>query len=70
VHFGKEVVKLESVSLKWFKGAPERVWDRCTSIFINGSEEKITPEWTKSFEEAYLALGGLGERVLGTPVIS
>ncbi|KAI0231032.1 Sodium/potassium-transporting ATPase subunit alpha [Lamellibrachia satsuma] len=47
------------------KGAPERILDRCATIMINGHEETMTQEWRDSFNQAYLDLGGLGERVLG-----
>ena len=47
------------------KGAPERIVDRCSTILIDGKEEEMTPEWRDAFNQAYLELGGLGERVLG-----
>jgi len=47
------------------KGAPERILDRCSSIMIKGDELPMTDEWRKAFNDAYLELGGLGERVLG-----
>ena len=47
------------------KGAPERILDRCATVMINGNEETMTQEWRDSFNQAYLDLGGLGERVLG-----
>jgi len=47
------------------KGAPERILDRCSTILIDGKEEALTQEWTDRFNNAYLELGGLGERVLG-----
>ncbi|CAD5115943.1 DgyrCDS4873 [Dimorphilus gyrociliatus] len=47
------------------KGAPERILDRCSTIFINNEEKPLTDEWRESFNQAYLELGGLGERVLG-----
>ncbi len=47
------------------KGAPERIIDRCSSILINGQEQPMSEQWTKQFNEAYLELGGMGERVLG-----
>ena len=50
------------------KGAPERILDRCTTIMQNGEEEEMTDEWRSAFNNAYMELGGLGERVLGTYV--
>jgi sodium/potassium-transporting ATPase subunit alpha len=47
------------------KGAPERILDRCSTILLNGKEQEMTAEWRDSFNQAYLELGGLGERVLG-----
>ena len=47
------------------KGAPERILDRCSTILINGEEKKLDDEWRESFNNAYMELGGLGERVLG-----
>ncbi|KAF4516744.1 hypothetical protein B566_EDAN008435 [Ephemera danica] len=47
------------------KGAPERILDRCTTIFINGKEKVLDEEMKEAFNNAYLELGGLGERVLG-----
>jgi len=32
---------------------------------MHGSELPLTDEWRKAFNDAYLELGGLGERVLG-----
>ena len=47
------------------KGAPERILDRCKTIFVNGEEQEMTEEWREAFNNAYMELGGLGERVLG-----
>merc|ERR1719383_906703 len=47
------------------KGAPERIFDRSTTIFVNGEELKKDSHWDHQFNEAYVALGCLGERVLG-----
>ncbi|OQV18895.1 Sodium/potassium-transporting ATPase subunit alpha [Hypsibius exemplaris] len=47
------------------KGAPERILDRCSTILVNGAEEPMTEEWKQRFNDAYLDLGGMGERVLG-----
>ena len=47
------------------KGAPERILDRCSTILINGEEHEIDEQWRETFNQAYLELGGLGERVLG-----
>ena len=47
------------------KGAPERILDRCSTINVNGKELELTQEWKDNFNNAYMELGGLGERVLG-----
>jgi sodium/potassium-transporting ATPase subunit alpha len=47
------------------KGAPERILDKCTTILLNGEEVELNPEWREKFNQAYMDLGGLGERVLG-----
>ncbi|GCC43880.1 hypothetical protein chiPu_0027733, partial [Chiloscyllium punctatum] len=47
------------------KGAPERILDRCSSILLHGKECPLDTEMKDAFQNAYLELGGLGERVLG-----
>ena len=47
------------------KGAPERILERCSTIFINGEEKPLDNELKDAFNMAYMELGGLGERVLG-----
>uniref|UniRef100_A0A8C7XXC6 Sodium/potassium-transporting ATPase subunit alpha n=1 Tax=Oryzias sinensis TaxID=183150 RepID=A0A8C7XXC6_9TELE len=47
------------------KGAPERILDRCSTIMIQGKEQPMDDEMREAFQNAYLELGGLGERVLG-----
>lgn len=47
------------------KGAPERVLDRCSTIFIDDKEKVLDEEMKEAFNNAYLELGGLGERVIG-----
>eukprot|EP00199_Chlamydomonas_sp_CCMP681_P000009 CAMPEP_0119101430 /NCGR_PEP_ID=MMETSP1180-20130426/476_1 /TAXON_ID=3052 ORGANISM="Chlamydomonas cf sp, Strain CCMP681" /NCGR_SAMPLE_ID=MMETSP1180 /ASSEMBLY_ACC=CAM_ASM_000741 /LENGTH=1208 /DNA_ID=CAMNT_0007085549 /DNA_START=49 /DNA_END=3675 /DNA_ORIENTATION=+ len=54
-----------SPPLMVLKGAPEKVWERCTHIISNGEVHPLTPEWEAKFTEAYEKLGSLGERVLG-----
>jgi len=50
------------------KGAPERILDRCSSILFHGKETPLDAEMKEAFQNAYLELGGLGERVLGERV--
>ncbi|XP_015785095.1 sodium/potassium-transporting ATPase subunit alpha [Tetranychus urticae] len=47
------------------KGAPERILERCSTIYINGQEKVLDEEMKQAFNYAYLELGGLGERVIG-----
>lgn len=47
------------------KGAPERILDRCSTIMIEGKEQELNQEWRDKFNNSYMELGGLGERVLG-----
>ncbi|CAB1320986.1 unnamed protein product [Coregonus sp. 'balchen'] len=46
------------------KGAPERILDRCSTILIQGKEQPMDEEMKEAFQNAYMELGGLGERVL------
>jgi len=46
------------------KGAPERIWGRCSNILVNGGIQKIDDLWHKRFEEANATFGKRGERVL------
>uniref|UniRef100_A0A9J7YDG5 Sodium/potassium-transporting ATPase subunit alpha n=1 Tax=Cyprinus carpio carpio TaxID=630221 RepID=A0A9J7YDG5_CYPCA len=55
----------ESKHLLVMKGAPERILDRCATILIQGKEQPLDDEMKEAFQNAYLELGGLGERVLG-----
>ncbi|KAM4728672.1 sodium/potassium-transporting ATPase subunit alpha-2 isoform 1-T1 [Anableps anableps] len=60
-----EVEENPSGHLLVMKGAPERILDRCSTIMIHGQEEPLDENWRDAFQNAYLELGGLGERVLG-----
>ncbi|KAI1305851.1 Sodium/potassium-transporting ATPase subunit alpha [Halotydeus destructor] len=53
------------VYLLCMKGAPERILDCCSTIFVNGKEESMSEQWKENFTNAYMELGGLGERVIG-----
>lgn len=55
----------ENRHLLVMKGAPERILERCSSIVIDGKEMPMTEEWKDAFNQSYMELGGLGERVLG-----
>lgn len=47
------------------KGAPERILERSSTIYINGQEQALDEEKKLAFNTAYMELGGLGERVIG-----
>ncbi|XP_043424873.1 sodium/potassium-transporting ATPase subunit alpha-4 isoform X2 [Prionailurus bengalensis] len=47
------------------KGAPERMLEFCSTYLLNGEEYPIDEKMKSKFQDAYLELGGLGERVLG-----
>jgi len=47
------------------KGAPERILERSSTIYIDGTDIDMNDYWKAAFNRAYLELGGLGERVLG-----
>ena len=55
----------DSEYLLVMKGAPERIFDRCSTIYFNNKEIPITEDIKDKFNKAYMHLGGLGERVLG-----
>ena len=57
--------KEEKRYLLVMKGAPERILQRCSTIVIDGEEKELNDDWKENFNNAYLELGGLGERVLG-----
>jgi len=46
-------------------GAPERIFDRCTTIMVNGQEQRISSAWRQAFHHAFVRIGGLGERLIG-----
>lgn len=47
------------------KGAPEKILDVCSTILVNGVEERLTQQWKERFQKVYDELGGQGERLLG-----
>ena len=47
------------------KGAPERILECCSTIFVNNQEVALDGDMKDAFNAAYMELGGLGERVLG-----
>lgn len=47
------------------KGAPERIIEQCSTIYSNAQEIPLTQHYKDRFLNAYMELGGLGERVIG-----
>jgi sodium/potassium-transporting ATPase subunit alpha len=54
----------ESNYIVVMKGAPERIFDRCSKILVKGKELDINDYWRDGFEAANTELGNQGERVL------
>jgi magnesium-transporting ATPase (P-type) len=55
----------ERTHLVMLKGAPERVIDRCSFYFDNGTEVPIDDAYRLEWGKAYERFGVMGERVLG-----
>ena len=47
------------------KGAAERIVDACSTILVDGKDLPLDADWRNRINDAYLHLGGMGERVLG-----
>ena len=47
------------------KGASERIVEKCSTILINGKDVPFNKEYKEKYYNAYLDLGGCGERVIG-----
>lgn len=47
------------------KGAPERILQRCSTYWDGYKAHPIDDEFVQNFNDAYLQMGGMGERVLG-----
>ena len=47
------------------KGAPERILERSSTVLMHGKEVPMDDNFREAFNNAYMELGGLGERVLG-----
>ena len=54
----------EASHVVMMKGAPERIWQRCSKVLVNGEEVPRSAEWDDKFREVNEKLGGMGERVL------
>ncbi|XP_050685927.1 sodium/potassium-transporting ATPase subunit alpha-like isoform X2 [Eriocheir sinensis] len=47
------------------KGAPEVIFEACTTVLLHGEEKRINDHFRDAFETTHETLGGFGERVLG-----
>lgn len=47
------------------KGATERIISICSTILVDGNTIPLDDEWRERIDQAYLKLGGMGERVIG-----
>lgn len=47
------------------KGAPERIWKRCSTILVNGQQIPLDDSWVAKCKAANDELGANAERVLG-----
>ena len=47
------------------KGATERIVNICSTILVDGNIIPLDDEWRERIDQAYLKLGGMGERVIG-----
>jgi len=49
----------------FLKGAPDRVWTRCTTILVDGNTQALDAVVIDELEGANNKFGNMGERVLG-----
>jgi magnesium-transporting ATPase (P-type) len=47
------------------KGAPEIIFERCSTILMKGREEPLGRDWKRAILDICHELGRRGERVLG-----
>ncbi|CAF5061930.1 unnamed protein product, partial [Rotaria sp. Silwood1] len=65
IHTNNENEEHSQPYLLVMKGPPERILDRCSKIYIDGTDVEMSDYWRSQFNNAYLELGNLGDRVLG-----
>jgi sodium/potassium-transporting ATPase subunit alpha len=66
--FQIKVVEKPKAGSHWtvfFKGAPERVWDKCTHVLVNGKEVAIGNQEMDIIQGANITFAKGGQRVLG-----
>lgn len=64
IHRNDEAGKAPYILL--IKGAPERIAEKCSKIQVHGDVVPFDGTLRAEYNTAYLALGGMGERVLGS----
>ena len=66
--FALKVVKYNTPSSDWclfLKGAPERVWDKCSHILIKDKHVPFTKDYKALVEKANVSFAKGGQRILG-----
>ncbi|KAL4470819.1 hypothetical protein ABPG73_000079 [Tetrahymena malaccensis] len=49
----------------YMKGAPEKIWSYCSTVYCNNQQNDIDSSWQTKFKQVNLQFGKGGERVLG-----
>lgn len=49
----------------YMKGAPEKIWSYCQSLYVKGEKKQKNKDWSTEFDRVNLYFGKQGERVLG-----
>ena len=66
--FALKVVKQKTENSDWciyLKGAPERVWDKCSHVFYKGKEILLDKQQMKLIDDANIGFAKGGQRILG-----
>jgi len=62
------VVKCKTADSDWcvyLKGAPERVWDKCSKVMYHGKDLPLDKDQMKLIDNANIAFAKGGQRILG-----
>lgn len=49
----------------FMKGAPEQIFDRCSSVLVNGESVSLTEEHKAFYQTSYQAMASKGQRIIG-----
>ena len=66
--FALKVVKCKTTDSEWcvfLKGAPERVWDKCSDVFYKGKVISLDKNQMKIIDDANTTFAKGGQRILG-----